>query len=76
VRERHFLLEAALIARNIPPGLGRRFAFEKLSTFDARPWRALCEAGRARQMPKAPCAIYGSDLHGICAKRRAKVVNL
>lgn len=59
-----FLLEAALIARNIPPGLGRRFAFERLSNFDARAWQALCAAGRARQMPKAPCAIYGSDING------------
>lgn len=59
-----FLMEAALMARNIPPGLGRRFAFEKLYAFDAREWRALCEAGRARQTPKAPCAIYGSDIHG------------
>ncbi|MGE0684073.1 MAG: class I SAM-dependent RNA methyltransferase [Candidatus Binatia bacterium] len=59
-----FLLEAALIARNIPPGLGRRFAFEKLGNFDSRQWQALCEAGRARQMPKAPCALYGSDIHG------------
>jgi putative N6-adenine-specific DNA methylase len=58
-----FLLEAALIARNIPPGLGRRFAFEQLSNFDARQWQTLCEAGRAGQMPKAPCAIYGSDIH-------------
>lgn len=58
-----FLLEAALIARNIPPGLGRRFAFEKLGNFDAREWRALCEAARARQLPKAPCAIYGSDIN-------------
>ncbi|MGH8614557.1 MAG: THUMP domain-containing class I SAM-dependent RNA methyltransferase [Gammaproteobacteria bacterium] len=59
-----FLLEAALIARNIPPGLRRRFAFEKLSPFDARAWRAQCEAGRTRQMPQAPCALYGSDIHG------------
>ncbi len=59
-----FLLEAALIARNIPPGLGRRFAFEKLSNFDSRTWQALCEAGRARQLPQAPCALYGSDIHG------------
>src|SRR5262249_22262175 len=59
-----FLLEAALIARNIPPGLGRRFAFEKLSNFDSHKWQALCEAGRARQMLKVPCAIYGSDIHG------------
>jgi putative N6-adenine-specific DNA methylase len=58
-----FLLEAALIARNIPPGLGRRFAFEKLSNFDFRPWQALCQAGKAQQRPKAPCAIYGSDLN-------------
>jgi putative N6-adenine-specific DNA methylase len=59
-----FLLEAALIARNIPPGLGRRFAFEKLGNFDSRQWQALCETGRTQQMPKAPCAIYGSDIHG------------
>jgi putative N6-adenine-specific DNA methylase len=57
-------LEAALIARNIPPGLGRRFAFEQLSNFDARRWQALCEAGRAGQPRKAPCAIYGSDISG------------
>lgn len=57
-----FLVEAALIARNIPPGLARRFAFEKLSNFDAPQWQALCAAGRAQQMPKAPCAIYGSDI--------------
>jgi putative N6-adenine-specific DNA methylase len=59
-----FLVEAALIARNIPPGLGRRFAFEKLSNFASRQWQALCEAGRARQLPKALCALYGSDING------------
>ena len=63
-----FLMEAALMARNIPPGLGRRFAFEKLHTFDSREWRALCEAGRSRQIPRAPLAIYGSDIHGAALK--------
>jgi putative N6-adenine-specific DNA methylase len=63
-----FLLEAALMARNIAPGMGRRFAFENLSNFDSREWRALCEAGRARQTPKAPLAIYGSDIHGSALK--------
>jgi len=58
-----FLLEAALIARNIPPGLGRRFAFEKLSNFNIREWRALCENARAQQRANATCAIYGSDLN-------------
>jgi len=69
-----FLLEAALIARNIPPGLGRRFAFEKLRNFDARTWQALCQAGRAQQRPKTSCALYGSDLHE--AALQATRVNL
>jgi len=63
-----FLMEAALMARNIAPGMGRRFAFENLYNFDSREWRALCEAGRARQTPKAPLAIYGSDIHGSALK--------
>jgi putative N6-adenine-specific DNA methylase len=58
-----FLMEAALMARNIAPGLGRRFAFEKLNNFDSAGWRALCEANRVAQTPKAPFAIYGSDIH-------------
>lgn len=69
-----FLVEAALMARNIPPGLGRRFAFEKLRNFDASEWRVLCEAGRAQRRPLAPCALYGSDIHG--AAIQAARVNL
>src|SRR5262249_14776784 len=56
-----FLLEAALIACNIPPGLGRRFTFEQLSNFDAPQWQTLCEDGRAQQLPKTLCSLYGSD---------------
>ena len=63
-----FLVEAVLMARNIPPGLGRRFAFEKLNGFDAAAWRALCEEGRARQAANVPLAIYGSDIHGAALK--------
>ena len=62
------LIEAALMARNIAPGLGRRFAFEKLNNLDSPKWRALCEASRAAQTPKAPAAIYGSDIHGDALK--------
>ncbi len=58
-----FLLEAALMACNLPPGLGRRFAFEKLSNFDFRRWQSLSQAGKAQQRLKAPCAIYGSDIN-------------
>ncbi|TLY24642.1 MAG: class I SAM-dependent RNA methyltransferase [Nitrospirae bacterium] len=55
------LMEAVLMARLIAPGLGRRFAFEKLHNFDSKTWRDLCEASRASQIPKAAPAIYGSD---------------
>src|SRR5712692_4017352 len=58
------LMEAALMARNIAPGLGRRFAFEKLTNFDPCAWRDLCEVSRSRQTAKTPRAIYGSDLDG------------
>ncbi len=55
------LMEAAMIARNIPPGLGRNFAFEKFLGFDARQWRAMCDAARGRQSTR-PISIFGSDL--------------
>jgi len=58
------VMEAALMARNIAPGLGRRFAFEKLTNFDPCAWRDLCEVSRSRQTAKTPRAIYGSDLDG------------
>ena len=56
------LLEAAHMALDIAPGLGRHFAFEKFKNFDARYWRELLQQSAARQEPKAPLAIYGSDL--------------
>ena len=59
-----FLLEAAQIALDIAPGLGRRFAFEKLKNFAARRWRGLLQQSTARQKPGAPLSIYGSDLSG------------
>ena len=56
------LLEAAHMALDIAPGLGRHFAFEKFKNFDARRWRELLQQSAARQKSKAPLAIYGSDL--------------
>jgi putative N6-adenine-specific DNA methylase len=56
------LLEAAHMALEIAPGLGRHFAFEKFKNFDARRWRELLQQSAARQKPRAPLAIYGSDL--------------
>ena len=62
------LMEAAQIARNISPGLGRRFAFENLRNFDVKAWRALCDASRASQSPGKPLQIDGYDRDGIANK--------
>jgi 23S rRNA (guanine2445-N2)-methyltransferase len=55
------LLEAAHMALDIAPGLGRGFAFEKFKNFDSRLWRDLLRQSRARQKPRVPLVIYGSD---------------
>jgi putative N6-adenine-specific DNA methylase len=56
------LVEAALMALDIAPGLERHYAFEKLNNFDVRRWRELRRKTTARQKPKKLLAIYGSDL--------------
>ena len=58
------LLEAAHMALDVAPGLGRHFAFEKFKNFDAHRWRELWQRSAARQKPKVPLAIYGSDSSG------------
>jgi len=55
------LLEAAHMALDFAPGLGRGFAFEKFKNLDSRLWRDLLRQSRARQKPRVPLAIYGSD---------------
>ncbi len=56
------LVEAAQMAQRVAPGLGRRFAFERLHRFDPHAWDALCKTRRAQAQPRAPLEIYGSDL--------------
>jgi putative N6-adenine-specific DNA methylase len=79
------LLEAAHMALDIAPGLGRHFTFEKFKNFDGRRWRDLLQQSAARQKPKTPLAIYGSDRSGdalkaaranLTAAGLEKVVNL
>jgi putative N6-adenine-specific DNA methylase len=54
-------VEAAQLACGIAPGSLRRFAFEKLLPFEAKPWQALREEAKARQhAPTAP--VFGSDV--------------
>lgn len=61
-------LEAAMMARQIPPGISRNFAFERLLVHDAQRWGHLRESARAEQVAQAPAAIYASDLNPAMVK--------
>jgi putative N6-adenine-specific DNA methylase len=68
------LMEAAQMGRNIAPGLGRRFAFERLHNFSLGGWQGVREAGRLRHTPDVPLAIYGCDrLERAVEKARANL---
>ena len=54
-------LEAAMMARNIAPGLGRRFAFELFSNFDQALWKTVQTKARENQLSASPAPIYASD---------------
>ena len=53
-------IEAALLARRIPPGLNRRFAFESWPDFDAKLWAGVRADAASRILSDAP-GIVGSD---------------
>jgi putative N6-adenine-specific DNA methylase len=55
-----FLVEAAQMARSIPPGANRRFAFERLANLDAAAWRAIQE--QASESVEHAAEIHGADI--------------
>lgn len=61
-------LEAALMARQIAPGVSRNFAFERLLVHDAAQWEQQHEAARAEQVSAVPSAIYASDRDPVMVK--------
>jgi len=62
------LIEAAQIARGIPPGYKRHFAFQKLKNFDAAAWKRLTTEAEAGIKATAPAGIFGGDLYGDALK--------
>jgi putative N6-adenine-specific DNA methylase len=58
------LIEAALIALDIAPGVKRGFGFEKLKNFDRKAWDKIKSDTQARERPRTALPIYGSDLYG------------
>jgi putative N6-adenine-specific DNA methylase len=63
-----FLMEAAQMALDIAPGLGREFAFSKLNNFQPDVWNALKSAAESRRKPAQFCQIHGSDKYGDALK--------
>lgn len=59
-----FLIEAAQMSLGIAPGIGRRFAFEKLKNFDAAAWGEMRSQAQSAQKPVNVLPIFGSDLYG------------
>ncbi|MGB7815614.1 MAG: THUMP domain-containing protein [Methylotenera sp.] len=56
-----FLLEAAMMALNIAPGLKRSFGFEKLKNFESDTWKKIKNAALKQAQPATFQKIYGSD---------------
>ncbi|MEG1971631.1 MAG: class I SAM-dependent RNA methyltransferase [Oscillospiraceae bacterium] len=56
------LIESALKALKIPPGLKRRFAAEKWGMFSEEIWRSEREAGFGNVIRRSEFQAYGSDI--------------
>ncbi|MDF2775790.1 MAG: methylase [Geminicoccaceae bacterium] len=54
-------IEGALIARRIPPGLRRDFAFTRWPDFEERTWRTVLADAQSAILPSAPAPILASD---------------
>jgi putative N6-adenine-specific DNA methylase len=58
-----FPIEAALLASERAPGLGREFAFTRWPDFDAAAWRDLVADAERRRRSTLPFPILGADRH-------------
>lgn len=56
-----FLLEAAMMALQIAPGLNRNFGFEKLKNFESDTWKKIKNAALKAVKPTSFQKLYGSD---------------
>ena len=54
-------IEGAMLARRIPPGLARAFAFQSWPGFREESWKELLADARAAILPASPAPIFASD---------------
>lgn len=64
-----FLIEAAQMALDIAPGLGRKFGFERFRHLDETAWSAVRQAAKGRCKALVPLSIFGSDIVGDQVRR-------
>ncbi len=57
-----FLVEAALMKRNLAPGLRRRFAFEHFPSFQGGKWERFKSEALNAALPKSSARLIGCDL--------------
>jgi putative N6-adenine-specific DNA methylase len=55
------VVEAALMALDIAPGLKRTFGFQKLGWYDGPTWQRIKQAAQRRMRPATSAGIYASD---------------
>ncbi|MDZ7704263.1 MAG: class I SAM-dependent RNA methyltransferase [Trueperaceae bacterium] len=58
-----FLIEAALLARQCPPGGQRDFAFEAMPSFQQSKWERLQREAYEQARPQSPVTLIGFDLN-------------
>jgi putative N6-adenine-specific DNA methylase len=63
-------IEAAAMARQLPPGLGRAFAFERWPANDLQSWQRLRESVLASPMAHAPIVASDRDARVVEVARR------
>ncbi|MBQ8339712.1 MAG: class I SAM-dependent RNA methyltransferase [Clostridia bacterium] len=56
------VIEAAMILRNMAPGLGRQFAAMEFDCLDHRMWQTAVEEARAMEKREEPVELWGSDI--------------
>ena len=64
-----FLIEAAMIALDIAPGLGRRFGFERFRHHERSTWAAVRRAAESRRQTPRVLPLFGSDIVGEWVRR-------
>ena len=59
-----FLVEAAMMALGVAPGLNRSFGLERLESFDEKLWKVLRDRAQSRRQPARPLDMAGADKSG------------